>query len=882
MAPLTWRNVNAPDFASSARILGNAGRGLGDGLDSISGVFKDARARQINTRSNEGIGQLAGATTESEVDRIMAQVLQGTAARDRNGALNEAIMGSNGRALGLDNDRADLRNTASQISNRNARTGMARTAADEARTQRELRAANALEVARVGGGTVRASTDDSFTRLGLDTPVVEPTSTPVVEYPVNPGSGDVAPPAGMLMRTPPVQPAAGTIPTYGGADDDKVLLDGKLTGNDDKDSPVDRALQAFENGEPMTQEIMNTIQGAYDGTDQDAPFTPPNRSPNEGIVNQPDVGLGLGTGMGMPIGINGDISQGSSFDINLPGQRNPVNRGQRQDQILASVGQQPLPGSNANGTGFAPNGGIAGAFQNSAGPVTPSGSQVPDLTTITTPDQQAEIDQVIDEGTDDATGEPVSTEARNLMNTTVYDMIKDSGVDYSMEEVQSMMEWRQGQLAGMKTEEDANFQKQVDAEVFENVRNLGANGLQEITDRVNNHPDLSPREREAYLASIGKLPEDFFSPSEGGARLLAAGEGSPQAQLAADMTATQDALDSFGMFSTGATALGGGTSADGGESTVSPENLNALVSTEVASAGQNPQGDDRLQTGPTMDIVQKLWQETGLDLGIIQSEIGNSTVSDDRWGRSNGVKVDEDLLRARLNRYIDDGGANPDGLAARQSAERLNQSQITELGLIQSQLDSNNADFSVLSRRQQTPEVQAAIAKLRTSQQDLAAQATALRGTVGSVSSNRPKTPEPAPAPEPAAGGADTRFQVPNDATTPEGNAYEDNASEFGRFVNANRRNGEVGGAIVEITNRLRSEGGGGDFGIRSAFGEMTDAFRPRDVSDRNSENRDSATAARDWYKSAAGQELLFSNPMLIVEAQEDPIAFYRKHSTNR
>jgi hypothetical protein len=819
MAPLTWRNVNAPDFASSARILGNAGRGLSSGVGNISGAFKDARARQINTRSNEGIGQLAGATTESDVERIMAEVLGSVSARDRNGALNTAIMGSNGRALGLDGDRADIRNTENMISNRNAASSRAATAADEARTQRELRAANALEVARVGGGNVPTSTNDSFTGLGLDTPVVEPARTPVVEYPVNPGSGDVAPPAGMLMRTPPVQPAAGTIPTYGGAGDNEVqggsgedLLEGG--------SAVDRAIQSVLNGEPMTQEIMDTIQGAYDGTDQGTPFTPPNRNPN--------------------------------------------------------------------GTGFAPNTGIAGSLQNSAGPVTPSGSQVPDLTTITTPDQQAEIDQVIDEGTDDATGEPVSAEARNLMNTTVYDMIKDSGVDYTMEEVQSMMEWRQDQLAGMKTEEDANFQRQVDEEVFENVQNLGANGLQEITDRVNNHPDLSPREREAYLTSIGKLDENFFSPSEGGARLLAAGEGSPQAQLAADMTATQDALDSFGMFSTGATAPGGGTSTDGGESTVSPENLNALVSTEVASAGQNPQGDDRLQTGPTMDIVQKLWQETGLDLGIIQSEIGNSTVSDDRWGRSNGVKVDEDLLRARLNRYIDDGGANPDGLAARQSAERLNQSQITELGLIQSQLDSNNADFSVLSRRQQTPEVQAAITKLRTSQQDLAAQATKLRATVGSVSSNRSESggdddnsEEDEATFDPGA-RTDRRFEVPSDAQTPKGNPYDPDASQFDRGVANTTRREEVREKLLNITSGLTAEGGGGMFGVIPFFDKIGENFRPRAEADRLSARRDIATETRNWFRSDAGRELFYNNPMLLEEAAADPVAFYQRMLKNQ
>lgn len=108
MAQITWRNVNAPEFGSAANILSNAGRDLNSGFGGISQIFQDARARQIDERSNEALGTLAGVSSGSEVDAALASVLQGTAARDRNGALNSAIAGLRGTALGYDNTRSTI------------------------------------------------------------------------------------------------------------------------------------------------------------------------------------------------------------------------------------------------------------------------------------------------------------------------------------------------------------------------------------------------------------------------------------------------------------------------------------------------------------------------------------------------------------------------------------------------------------------------------------------------------------------------------------------------------------------------------------------------------------------------------------------------------
>ena len=113
---ITWRNVDAPDMSPAARILENAGNQMNRGFEGLQGLFKDARARQIDTRSAEALGMLAGVDSASEVDSALARVLGQTAARDRNGALLQSIEGLRGRALGYDNTRSTIADRGARLS----------------------------------------------------------------------------------------------------------------------------------------------------------------------------------------------------------------------------------------------------------------------------------------------------------------------------------------------------------------------------------------------------------------------------------------------------------------------------------------------------------------------------------------------------------------------------------------------------------------------------------------------------------------------------------------------------------------------------------------------------------------------------------------------
>lgn len=125
MAPLTWRNVNAPNLSPAAAILAQASTGIQDGFNNLSGVIQDARNRQITERSNEGIGRLAEVGRAADVDAALASVLGSVAAKDRNSSFNTAIENLRGNALGYDQKRADIRRTNVSTSNaaaQNART----------------------------------------------------------------------------------------------------------------------------------------------------------------------------------------------------------------------------------------------------------------------------------------------------------------------------------------------------------------------------------------------------------------------------------------------------------------------------------------------------------------------------------------------------------------------------------------------------------------------------------------------------------------------------------------------------------------------------------------------------------------------------------------
>jgi hypothetical protein len=916
MAPLTWRNVNAPDFASSARILGNAGRGLSSGVGNISGAFKDARARQINTRSNEGIGQLASATTESDVERIMAEVLGSTAARDRNGALNDAIMGSNGRALGLDNDRADLRNTENMISNRNAASGRAASAAQAARERQERQDAGWLAYAQ---------------------------SAQAQGQPEQPNT------AGSIMPAP-IAPITDTAPVISR---DKALRDGKRTAGDDKvegGSGEDTLRDGFraEFDAAMNRIVAGDVRpGDAELFRQGAPFDPSTRS-LEGdraafadTANSPNVGQGQGVGMGIPVGTSGNQSQGTSPDgynsaqggnpnraarpsqpsagmdtppvvgdaqfsefaagnenfgqMNIPRSNRDLPspggqvgrpdspeqaRAQAQDRAFANVSQPSVgAGSNSAERSFAPNGGIAGAFQN--GSVTPSGSQVTDMTTLTSPAQQAQIDQVIEENTDPTTGQPASPEASDRIGQSVFEIMQETGANFSFEQINAMVAQRQGQIDTARTRRQTEYTANVEEQLRGELQKRGANGVEELTQIIRNNPDLSPRDRDAYQSALKR----FVDPE---------GNNAGYFTSTGDETfATEDQTRSLAndeSFVTGQVTLADNLSFDA-------QNLDSLgragdvSSTVDAVVASGDDGD--LDRENVRSLLQNYHEDTGLPYSFIASQLDASLTG--TWLNTK-MGLSRSILDSHLGGFLgEDGRVDASRIARIRTAAETRQGIQTDMTLALSEIDSIDQEYRVLLDRPKSPEVIAQIEELRVKHAERMADVTAARTNANALFSTptgngETETENDGEAELPGmrdlitsltAGteGADTRSQVPANTPTRQGYEVDPEASAWSRGWNQMNADGNVQTDMRQIRDGLAT---GGASPANEFFGSLFDNFQPRAEADADSASRAAKREVFDWYNSDEAAQLFTNNPMLLEAAREDPEAFYQRIVNSR
>ena len=870
MAPLTWRNVNAPDFSSSARILGDAGRGLGDGFDSISGVFKDARERQINTRSNEGIGQLAGATNESDVERIMAQVLGSVSARDRNGALNNAIMGSSGRAIGLEGGRADIRNTENMISNRNAASGRAATAAARLEEQRAaydkhvmLVAANNKvtpgevlsdspgtlrqtpvggTVSNTGSSTPEAVINSSGSASGVGTPIQKVTPAALPTQPINPGMG-----------SPYDMGGSGSTTVAGGAGED--LLGG---GGD----PVDNALQAAMGRRSLNPDITNSIDNLSRGN-------------ADGFSNS-DVGLGQGN----PMEAQALLSQGMSPDTNLPGQDSFIVR-EGSDQARAAAQDKALAQSidyfNGN-LGSAPNANIATAFQDQYGQAAPDGVQSTGLETLTTPEQQVEIDQAIEVNTDPETGEPVSAEASDQIGQSVYDMLLESGYRPSMEELNGLLQQRKDYLKEGKDRKQKAYTAEVDANIYAEMNKLGSKGGEKLRQLILNNPDLTARDRDAYLKSLER-----FTSEDGKYNSMLTSTGTEFVSTAAERKAREnDAAMVNDQVTLAKTFNFAGQSLKslGGEG-----DLTSAVAAVVASGNE---GD--LDIENVRSLLTKYHADTKLPYSFIASQLDASLTG--KWFNTK-LGIDRGILDSRLGSFLNKktGEVDASKITQIRSAARSVESIKTDRALAQSEIDAINAEYRVLLDRPKSPQIDALIQELKVKHGRSVAVLNEANIRAEKLFKNGSDAPtvELTPAEKAAAAkkaadaalAAATRTQksIPANTPTQRGWEVDPDQSNVRQAINQYFGTKDVENTLTRIIGKL---GGEGAYPGAEYFGSFFDNFQSQESATADSDNRRAKREVSDWYKSKEAQELFYTNPILAEEAEKDPTAFYEERMKNR
>lgn len=119
MAPITWRNVDDPDLGKAARILEGAVSNWDRGFSNLADTAATVRANQKTNRSAAAFPLLAGISSGSDVDRILAQVNGTVDPRDMTPELQQAILKARGTGLGYDESRASTDSTRSSTARAN-------------------------------------------------------------------------------------------------------------------------------------------------------------------------------------------------------------------------------------------------------------------------------------------------------------------------------------------------------------------------------------------------------------------------------------------------------------------------------------------------------------------------------------------------------------------------------------------------------------------------------------------------------------------------------------------------------------------------------------------------------------------------------------------
>jgi hypothetical protein len=155
MAPLTWRNVDAPDFSRVSDILNNAGNSWQSSFKGIGDEIGDIRDRQKRNRSMPAIDALLNAATEQDAAAALKAVPGMVGNNDRSDMLINAMAAARGNTLGYESSRAGTLLTGAQTGEVNQNTTNLRDSNGRANT--EASRADTVEDNNAAAGRLAAS-----------------------------------------------------------------------------------------------------------------------------------------------------------------------------------------------------------------------------------------------------------------------------------------------------------------------------------------------------------------------------------------------------------------------------------------------------------------------------------------------------------------------------------------------------------------------------------------------------------------------------------------------------------------------------------------------------------------------------------------------------
>jgi len=429
-------------------------------------------------------------------------------------------------------------------------------------------------------------------------------------------------------------------------------------------------------------------------------------------------------------------------------------------------------------------------------------------------------------------------------------------------------------------EQTRQRQAQADEIVGSMIDGLGPNAAVEGIDAIMGMTNIDDATKQLAVASlrtrIDEMPEFFNAAGATGMTPMAEAAMAQMGmneQIIDSQNGTLRALESVGIsfdMSAGdadAAVTGEGASPDSqGQGLL--EQLNGLM--ENAETLQITDDPERI-----LGIVQDIAGELKLDPRLVMA-MAQDSFSENTMGL--GMSLDADILRQKL-----EGWADPDSrrqLIEEQRQQALRREELE--GLIAAQQVAQT-EIDVFSRRS-GPNAEARVeAALEESKRvDQAIEALMARDNTanGIVTpdrrSKRQEEPAPATTDEIVTADSDDRRQAILEAETrptPGGRTVDPEASGFDQAVSRVMRDSEISATLNQIQTGLATGGGAP---INRMIGGVTDFFRPRAEAEANQANREEKRQALRWFQSEEAMALFWTNPELLAEAQEDPVAFWQ------
>lgn len=800
---ITWQNVAAPDFSSAAQIMAQAGQQIEQGTGNIANLFAEARKRQIDARSAEALGKLAGITGSGNADAILQEVLASTAPKDRNDVLNATIYGTHTNALGLDNTR-------SQINTREGQLALARNADSRA--------------------TTRLGMDQTLFNRRIENEDAENAFTRAYAQALGEDSAFSA--------------YIGHTESGGGADQYDTLY-----GHRNR-----------QNGVRVSQMTIGEVgrfasaDGAY----------------GQSVKNE--IGR-VATPMGK-FQIVGSTLRRLQRDLGLPD--NLPFSPAVQEQMGLYLAQQRVNGPRTV------EGMREGLRNEWEGFKNLSNEELDVIINEIRNSPQVSRESIIAAGSGQTQQRPAG-----ILNTTVSSLLPEGG-RFTFDQMTKFQD-RLGQdqtAAEARITED--MRNRIQEQLYTRIQELGPNQpLQTIRNEILGS-NMSPIEKEMFLQEATRIlgeNEGYFTPLAGSAL-----ESREVQNEISDIMGTIDVYNAAAeIYNPSAAQYGditlNGTSvnATGEDGTPRINNSGSLASQiaeleSVLATEEDPRPIDR---DSLLAAIQRISDNTGLPAQVVMSAAKNS-LTNASW-LNNKITVDEDILLSNLAPYLTNGRADPSALERASSAHRKREQLSADASRITSQMDAIATEHAVFSDRADTPENRERLQQLA---KQYNTQLSELRNIQEEARSAAGVFDQPIPEPEDPAGdlirsvvnnnNQERVVPIETGVETPNGNTVDPEGTGFEQLVDRQQISLEVSKSLSEITTDLALDGGA--IGPRM-FNQITDFFTatPAEAA-ANRADRQTRNEALNWFQSVEARNILRRDPLLIVEAEDDPIAFWRKY----